>query len=55
MCANLAAANCFTDDHLDNPDNWALVEKADFFYCAVGALLLAILNFFLFVLIEKAT
>ncbi|XP_052765161.1 uncharacterized protein LOC128206616 [Mya arenaria] len=34
MCANLAAANCFTDDHLDNPDNWALVEKAQFYYCA---------------------
>lgn len=36
LCANLAAANCFTEDHLDNTDNWELVEKADYFYCAVS-------------------
>ncbi|XP_045213366.2 uncharacterized protein LOC123564109 isoform X2 [Mercenaria mercenaria] len=34
LCANLAAANCFTKDHLDNAANWELVEKADYFYCA---------------------
>ncbi|XP_060559716.1 uncharacterized protein LOC132719811 isoform X2 [Ruditapes philippinarum] len=34
LCANLAAANCFTEDHLDNAENWKLVETADFYYCA---------------------
>ncbi|XP_013383354.1 adenosine kinase 2 isoform X2 [Lingula anatina] len=34
LCANLAAANCFTVDHLDVPDNWALVEKANYYYIA---------------------
>ncbi|XP_064603949.1 uncharacterized protein LOC135469265 [Liolophura sinensis] len=34
LCAYLAAANCFTEDHLDVPENWALVEKAQFYYCA---------------------
>ncbi|KAL3876326.1 hypothetical protein ACJMK2_034188 [Sinanodonta woodiana] len=34
LCANLGAANCFTEDHLDNPENWKLVEKAEFFYIA---------------------
>lgn len=34
LCANLAAANCFTESHLDDSDNWALVEKAKFYYIA---------------------
>uniref|UniRef100_A0A0B6ZW30 Adenosine kinase n=1 Tax=Arion vulgaris TaxID=1028688 RepID=A0A0B6ZW30_9EUPU len=34
LVANLAAANCFTEDHLDNSDNWAAVEAAKFFYFA---------------------
>ncbi|KAK7112598.1 uncharacterized protein [Littorina saxatilis] len=34
LIANLAAANCFTEDHLDEPSNWKLVEKAQFFYTA---------------------
>ncbi|XP_031562897.1 adenosine kinase 2-like [Actinia tenebrosa] len=34
LVANLAAANHYTKDHLDIPENWALVEKADFFYIA---------------------
>ncbi|ESO87167.1 hypothetical protein LOTGIDRAFT_210552 [Lottia gigantea] len=34
LVANLAAANCFTESHLDDPENWKLVEKADFYYCA---------------------
>ncbi|KAH3862597.1 hypothetical protein DPMN_025566 [Dreissena polymorpha] len=34
LCANLAAANHFTEDHLDVPENWALVEKAQYFYCS---------------------
>ncbi|CAG5132040.1 unnamed protein product [Candidula unifasciata] len=34
LVANLAAANCFTEDHLDNPDNWAAVESAQFIYFA---------------------
>lgn len=32
LVANLAAANCFTEDHLDNPTVWAVVEKAKFYY-----------------------
>ncbi|KAK6170623.1 hypothetical protein SNE40_018973 [Patella caerulea] len=34
LVANLAAANCFTESHLDNADNWSLVEKAQYYYCA---------------------
>ena len=36
LCANLAAANCFTEEHLDDAENWKLVEKAQFFYVAVS-------------------
>jgi len=32
LVANLAAANCFTEDHLDDASNWAAVEKAKFYY-----------------------
>jgi len=32
LVANLAAANCFTESHLDDPSNWAAVEKAKFIY-----------------------
>lgn len=32
LCANLAAANCFTLDHVQLPENWACVENAKFFY-----------------------
>lgn len=32
LIANLAAANCFTEEHLDVPSNWNLVEKAQFYY-----------------------
>ncbi|XP_071106641.1 uncharacterized protein [Haliotis cracherodii] len=34
LVANLAAANCFTEEHLDKVENMAFVEKAKFFYCA---------------------
>jgi adenosine kinase len=34
LCAHLAAANCFTKDHLDIPENRELVEKANFYYIA---------------------
>ncbi|XP_059168408.1 uncharacterized protein LOC131950318 isoform X2 [Physella acuta] len=34
LVANLAAANCFTEDHLDDPDIWATVESAKYFYFA---------------------
>ncbi|KAJ8318809.1 hypothetical protein KUTeg_003900 [Tegillarca granosa] len=34
LCANLAAANCFTEDHLDVASHWSLVEKAQYFYIA---------------------
>jgi adenosine kinase len=32
LCANLAAANHFTKDHLDKPESRALMEKAKFYY-----------------------
>merc|ERR1719378_881024 len=32
MCANLAAANLFTIDHIEVPENYQLIEKADYFY-----------------------
>ncbi|XP_072051280.1 uncharacterized protein [Amphiura filiformis] len=34
LVANLAAANCYKKDHLVQPKNWAMVEKAAIFYCA---------------------
>ncbi|XP_067010590.2 uncharacterized protein Adk2 isoform X2 [Anabrus simplex] len=32
LCANLAAANCFTIDHIRKPENKSLIEKAEYFY-----------------------
>eukprot|EP00475_Leptophrys_vorax_P043123 TRINITY_DN8193_c0_g1_i1.p1 TRINITY_DN8193_c0_g1~~TRINITY_DN8193_c0_g1_i1.p1 ORF type:complete len:353 (-),score=60.30 TRINITY_DN8193_c0_g1_i1:238-1236(-) len=34
LIANLAAANCYKTDHLLAPENWALVEAAQFYYIA---------------------
>ncbi|KAK3033738.1 hypothetical protein RJ639_034513 [Escallonia herrerae] len=34
LIANLSAANCYKSDHLKRPENWALVEKAKYFYIA---------------------
>ncbi|KAL8516658.1 hypothetical protein ACS0TY_015061 [Phlomoides rotata] len=34
LVANLSAANCYKIDHLKRPENWALVEKAKFYYIA---------------------
>ncbi|KAJ7975052.1 Adenosine kinase [Quillaja saponaria] len=34
LVANLSAANCYKVDHLKQPENWALVEKAKYFYIA---------------------
>jgi len=34
LVANLAAANCFTEEHLNVASNWKLVEKAQFYYTA---------------------
>ena len=35
LCANLAAANLFTKDHIEVPENLQLIEKADFYYITV--------------------
>lgn len=32
LCANLAAANCFTLDHVQKPENLAYIDSAQFFY-----------------------
>ncbi|RYR04388.1 hypothetical protein Ahy_B06g084108 isoform D [Arachis hypogaea] len=34
LVANLAAANCYKSEHLKRPENWALVEKAKYYYIA---------------------
>lgn len=34
LVANLAAANCFTKDHLDESLHWEMVEKAKYYYIA---------------------
>jgi len=34
LVAYLAAANAFSKEHIDKEDNWALVQKAQFFYMA---------------------
>ncbi|VFQ97592.1 unnamed protein product [Cuscuta campestris] len=34
LIANLSAANCYKPDHLKKPENWALVEKAKYYYIA---------------------
>ncbi|GLT92363.1 hypothetical protein SLE2022_102030 [Rubroshorea leprosula] len=34
LVAHLSTANCYTSEHLKRPDNWALVEKAKYFYIA---------------------
>ena len=39
LVANLAAANCFLVDFLDDPFIWKLVEKAKVFYTAVRCLI----------------
>lgn len=32
LCANLSAANCFTIDHINSPDNHKYLENAEYFY-----------------------
>lgn len=34
LIANLSAANCYKIEHLKRPENWALVEKAKYYYIA---------------------
>lgn len=36
LVANLAAANCFTKDHLDETQHWEMVTKAKYYYIAVS-------------------
>lgn len=36
LCANLGSANCFTIDHIEKPENRALLESAQFFYISVS-------------------
>lgn len=36
LCANLAAANCFTIDHIRKSENWKLIEQAQYYYVSVG-------------------
>lgn len=36
LCANLAAANCFTIDHIRKPENKKLIEKAQYYYVSVS-------------------
>ncbi|KAM4078294.1 hypothetical protein ACB094_09G026300 [Castanea mollissima] len=34
LVANLLAANCYKSEHLKRPENWALVDKAKYYYFA---------------------
>lgn len=36
LCANLGAANCFTIDHIQNPENRKFIETAQFYYVSVS-------------------
>lgn len=36
LCANLAAANCFTIDHIRRQENRKLIEKAQYYYVSVS-------------------
>lgn len=36
LCANLAAANCFTIDHIRKPENRKYIEDALFYYVSVS-------------------
>ena len=36
LVASLAAANCYEFSHLEKKENWAYVEKANFYYVAVS-------------------
>lgn len=36
LCANLAAANCFTVDHIRKPENKKYIENAQFYYISVS-------------------
>lgn len=36
LCANLAAANCFTIDHIKKPENRKLIETAQYYYISVS-------------------
>lgn len=42
LCANLAAANCFTIDHTRKPENKKLIETARFFYVSVSSFLFSL-------------
>lgn len=35
LCANLAAANCFTPEHLKVPENAKTIEQAKYYYISV--------------------
>lgn len=36
LCANLAAANCFSISHIEDPENKKLIEIAQFIYISVS-------------------
>lgn len=36
LCANLAACNKFTIDHIKKPENSELIKKADYYYVTVS-------------------
>lgn len=39
LCANLAAANCFTTDHIRKPENRKFIDDALYYYVSVSRLL----------------
>lgn len=59
LCANLAAANCFSTSHIEVPENKKLIENAEYIYISVSirsfSTYLAILCCFLLLVIHEKT
>lgn len=41
LCANLAAANCFSPSHIKEPENVKLIDTAEYIYISVSISLIS--------------
>lgn len=48
LCAYLAAANCFTIDHIQLQENKRFIDNAEYFYISVRKFYIILLNYLLF-------
>lgn len=53
LCANLAAANCFTIDHIRKAENKKLIDTAQFYYVSVSRHLKFFLHYSSYVINEQ--